>query len=113
MRRLKYIFILLLIFTLCLFGEDLKATENYCTDKESWEEWDELVEKYPDDEDIHTLHALRLGLCAKVERGDITVQQATHIFEKAREAIMNKKIKIIFSEFFIINKPCFEKNLNL
>ena len=41
--------------------------------------------------DIQTLHALRLGLCAKVQRGDISVQQATDIFEKARNAIIDKK----------------------
>ena len=67
------------------------AEENYCQDKESWKEWDELVAKYPGDTDIQTLHALRLGLCAKVQRGDITVQQAIKIFESARTAIINKK----------------------
>ena len=40
--------------------------------------------------DIQT-HALRLGLCAKVERGDITAQQATDIFEKARDNVLEKK----------------------
>ncbi len=68
-------------------GEDI----NYCTDKESWKEWDDLIVKYPDDEDITILHALRLGLCAKVSRGDISVRQATDIFEKARDIIMIKK----------------------
>lgn len=29
------------------------------------------------DMDLHTLHALRVGLCAKVSRGDLTVEEAT------------------------------------
>ena len=41
--------------------------------------------------DIQTLHALRLGLCVKVARGDITIQEATDIFENAREKVINRK----------------------
>lgn len=37
------------------------------------------------------LHALRLGLCLKVERGDLTVDNATEIFEKARETLIQKR----------------------
>jgi hypothetical protein len=65
--------------------------DNYCHDQESWDEWEALVQKYPDDMDLHTLHALRLGLCAKVDRGDLTVEEATDIFERARERILQKK----------------------
>ena len=68
-----------------------KKEVNYCNDEESWKEWDDLVVKYPNDEDIIILHALRLGLCAKVSRGDIKVQQATDIFEKVREIIIERK----------------------
>ena len=67
------------------------AAEDYCSDPESWEEWEELIEKYPNDSDIQALHALRIGLCLKVERGDLTVEQGTDIFEKARKAILEKK----------------------
>jgi hypothetical protein len=66
-------------------------TENYCLDQESWKGWDALIQKYPNDMDIQTLHALRLGLCAKIEREDLTVEQATEIFERFREVIIEKK----------------------
>ena len=49
------------------------------------------MQKYPGDLDVQALHALRIGLCAKVERGDLTVEQATEIFERAREAIVERK----------------------
>ena len=87
LKRLLIIFTVLFLATVSVTAEE----ENYCQDKASWKEWDELVAKYPNDMDIQTLHALRLGLCAKVQRGDITIQQATKIFESARVAIINKK----------------------
>jgi hypothetical protein len=37
------------------------------------------------------LHALRIGLFVKVERGDLTLEQASDIFEMARDIIMRKK----------------------
>ena len=85
------IFIPILVLSSLLICTGAIAEENYCIDKESWQEWDNLVAKAPNDMDIQTLHALRLGLCAKVERGDISVQQATDIFENARDAIVDKK----------------------
>ena len=41
---------------------------NYCLDQESWEEWDELVAKYPHDMDIQMLHAVRIGFSKKNRR---------------------------------------------
>lgn len=83
--------VLLLIFTLLSANLPAIAAEDYCSDPESWREWEELLEKYPNDSDIQTLHALRIGLCLKVERGDLTVEQGTDIFENARKAILEKK----------------------
>ena len=83
--------VLLLIFTLFVANLPAIAAEDYCSDPESWKEWEELVEKYPNDSDVQALHALRIGLCLKVERGDLTVEQGTDIFENARKAILEKK----------------------
>ena len=95
-RNLLYIF--LLFFLLILIDRNSIAEENYCNDLDSWEEWDELVVKNPNDMDIQTLHALRLGLCFKVERGDLTLQQATDIFESARDVILDKKKSLLPEE---------------
>ena len=89
LRKLRFIISLVLI--LFLASQFAVAKENYCTDPESWKEWEALVRKYPNDLDLHYLHALRIGLCVKVERGELTVEQATHIFERARDAIIEKK----------------------
>lgn len=65
--------------------------EHYCDDAGAWEQWDALVQKYPTDSDVQRLHALRLGLCMKIKRGDITVEQATIIFDQERAAVFHKK----------------------
>ncbi len=85
--------ILILVLALVL-SCSLGFTEepvNHCLKKESWKEWDELVQKYPNDEDIQILHALRLGLCLKIEQGSITFEQANDIFNRAPEMVYQKK----------------------
>ena len=83
------IVLIIVVFTIPGFAQD----ENYRNDKESWKEWDALVEENPNDMEVQALHALRIGLCAKVDRGGITLDQATEIFESAREAIVGKRIE--------------------
>ena len=41
--------------------------------------------------DIQFPHALRLGLCAKIERGDLTLNQAIEVFERYHGAVVKKK----------------------
>ena len=90
--NIRNTYLFLLIFLILLFTNlPAIASEDYCSDPESWKEWEELIEKYPNDSDIQALHALRIGLCHKVKRGDLTVEQGTDIFEKARKAILEKK----------------------
>jgi hypothetical protein len=89
-KRLIRVFIglsLILVFCSLVYAE----TENYCHDQESWKEWDALVERNPNDIEVQALHALRIGLCVKVDKGGITLEQATAIFESAREAIIQKR----------------------
>jgi len=89
-KRITTIF--LLLFMVLAFNNSPSAeTKNYCHDEKSWKEWDALVEKNPNDIEVQALHALRIGLCVKVDRGGITLDQATEIFEAAREAIIEKR----------------------
>jgi hypothetical protein len=81
----------LLFLILVVHSASIAKSENYCHDQESWKEWDAIIEKNPNDMEVQTLHALRIGLCMKVDRGEITLEQATEIFESAREAIIQKR----------------------
>jgi len=71
-----------------LTAEEPTAEENACHDAASRQEWQDLLARHPQDMDVHTLHALRLGLCLKVDRGELSVVEATTIFEEARRALL-------------------------
>lgn len=92
MRIMKLITILIL--SILLFSYSLNAEEkNYCNDPDANMHWEALVQKHPDEMQIHALYALRLGLCFEVDRGDLTVEQATEIFENMRSALINTKTR--------------------
>ena len=89
---IKIIMVLIILFSVFAFNDSPCAeSQNYCHDQRSWQEWDALVEKNPNDNEVQALHALRIGLCAKVDRGQISLDRATEIFESAREAIVQKR----------------------
>ncbi len=85
----------IMFLSLCLMfvvhSASFAESENYCHDQESWKEWDALVDRNPNDMEVQALHALRIGLCVKVDKGGITLDRATEIFESAREAIIEKR----------------------
>jgi len=95
MEKPHKIISIILIFLITLFScQSLPAQDqphNYCNDSESWKEWDDLVMKYPDDIDIQALHALRVGLCAKVSVGSISFEMASDIFNRMHERGITKK----------------------
>ncbi len=68
-------------------------TENYCHDEEAVEEWEVLAKKSPNDLELQRLHALRLGICEKIEAGSLMVGQGIELFEKERQAVVNKRFE--------------------
>lgn len=69
----------------------LNTRENdFCNDQNADILWETLIQESPDDMQIHTLHALRIGLCSKVDRGDLTIDQVTEIFENMRRALIDE-----------------------
>jgi hypothetical protein len=81
----------LLLILILLFTLPLQAQEtNYCHDPESWKEWDALVEKYPGNMDIQMLHAVRIGLCKKIEDGSISFETASDAFNELHETVYKR-----------------------
>ncbi len=84
----------MLTLLVLLFSYTLSAEEkNYCNDSDTNIQWEALIQEHPDDMQIHALYALRLGLCFEVDRGDLTVDQATEIFENMRSALISAKAR--------------------
>jgi hypothetical protein len=88
---LRWLAILLLLGFTAIAASDDSEPPNYCKSPESWAEWQALLAKHPDDRGLQTLHALRLGICLKVERDEITLDEGTAIFEDARRALIAQK----------------------
>lgn len=91
MKKIVY----LLIFLLLAFAlpghtetENNGPGKNYCREEASWHDWHALLEKNPDDDALHALYALRLGLCSMVESGNMSKDRATSIFENMRESLI-------------------------
>ena len=89
-KRIAGVILLLALVSPCSLGFTEERT-NYCLDKESWKEWEALAQKYPNDENVQALHALRLGLCIKIEQGSITFELASDIFNRAHEMVYQMK----------------------
>ena len=81
---MKHLAILLILICTPAFAEET----NYCHDKESWKEWNELARKYPHDMNIQFLHAVRIGFCEKIENGTIELDVASGVFNKLRENVL-------------------------
>jgi len=63
--------------------------KNYCHDKAAEAQWQALLTKHPKEYELQALHALRIGICVKVDRGTLTLEEGTEIFEKARAALVH------------------------
>ena len=85
---------ILLILIFVIFTTPVSAQdENYCDDKESWNEWSELVHKYPHDMNIQMLHAIRIGFCKKIKDGTISFEVAKDTFNHLHETVFQKTKK--------------------
>jgi hypothetical protein len=89
---MKYIplLLLMLLFTLPAYAQET----NYCHDPKSWEEWDALLEKYPGNMDIQMLHAVRIGLCKKIESGSISFETASDSFDLLHQTVYERALEV-------------------
>ena len=87
---MRYIIILFIVLAISItaFAEDLQ--QNYCHDPESEKKWEKLANKYPENMDLQLLHAIRIGLCKKVEYGTISFQNASIIFNRLHIQLIEK-----------------------
>ena len=83
------------ITALCLlFFSSLPASADegtYCDDPAVWLDWHEQATKQKGNLDFQTLHALWIGLCAKVHAGTLTADEADVLFERARGTLIQRQ----------------------
>ncbi|MGE0824039.1 MAG: hypothetical protein AB7G75_14535 [Candidatus Binatia bacterium] len=77
-----------------LLSIPVHAFENeptYCDDPAVWADWETKAEQQAKDLDFQTLHALWIGLCAKVKSGALTTDDADAVFERARGILIQQR----------------------
>lgn len=67
---------------------------HYCDDADKWAEWERLLAKYPEDDEVRAAYALRLGLCQEVKAGTIETSRAVNIFEAFMEKMLVKPERV-------------------
>lgn len=67
--------------------------QHTCRNAGEWAEWDALLTKFPNDQDVISLYALRVGLCALIERGQIDPKTGVQLFERAHQTVIGKTIE--------------------
>ena len=82
--------VILLAFLL-LIPSLVRASDTHCDDAIVWQDWEERTAQHPDDTALHTLHALWIGLCAKIQRKEFTTDQADEVFESVRRAFLERR----------------------
>jgi len=76
MKKIIIISILLIFLSSPVYAEDL----SFCNDPETWEYFESMTKKYPDDVPLQILHALKMGLCVKIGQNTITETEAINLF---------------------------------
>ena len=83
MSQLKTILLIAALFQVAI------AQENYCHDEEANADWDDLAIRAVDHTDVINLYKLRKELCAQIDNGEITVDEATEQFEYERRRVVD------------------------
>ena len=65
----------------------------YCKDPVELQKWENMLAENPGSDAIPAIHALWIGLCAKVEAHNITTERANDIFEDFRWRLIIESIE--------------------
>jgi hypothetical protein len=90
MKRIIIISILLIFLSFPVYAEDL----SFCNDPETWEYFESMTKKYPDDVPLQILHALKIGLCVKIGQNTITETEAINLFNDMVDTVAGMRGEI-------------------
>ena len=79
---------ILLFSSLPLSAED---DPTFCKNPQAWDHINAMVEKNPNDIPLQILHALKIGLCVKIEQNSISSPEAVHLFNDMVDTMAEKR----------------------
>ncbi len=53
-----------------------------------------MAKKYPDDVPLQILHALKIGLCVRIDQNSISTPEAINLFNDMIDTVANKRGEI-------------------
>jgi len=65
--------------------------KKFCNDPKTWEHFSSIIEAKPDDIPLQILHALKIGLCVKIQDNSITTNEAIQLFNDMVDTAANNK----------------------
>jgi len=87
MKKIIIISILLLFLSFPLYADD----STFCNNPNTWEYFESMTKKYPDDIPVQILHALKIGLCVKIGQNSISSPEAINLFNDMVDTMANKR----------------------
>ena len=63
----------------------------FCNDPDMWDHFNAMVAENPNDVPLQILHALKIGLCAKISQGSISIGAAITLFNDMVDTVANKR----------------------
>jgi hypothetical protein len=83
--------VFLLVVGLCLPTFAQEEDSHHCHDPEAWTEWQGRGNTPLEDQELQVLPALWMGLCSKVEAGDLALDDTISLFENARHTLIQRR----------------------
>lgn len=77
-----------MFFSLPLYADD---DPTFCNNPQAWDHINSMVENDPDDIPLQILHALKIGLCVKIEQNSISSPEAIHLFNDMVDTMAEKR----------------------
>ena len=86
MKKAALIIALLLSFSCPAHSDDSK----FCNDPPHWEHFNSMVADDPENIPLQILHALKIGLCVKIEQNSISTEEAIGLFYDMIDTVIEK-----------------------
>jgi hypothetical protein len=87
LKRVAAIIILIMVVSWPVWADD----DVFCNDPAMWEHFNTMAAEYPEDVPLQILHALKIGLCAKISQGSISTGAAINLFNDMVDTVANKR----------------------
>jgi hypothetical protein len=101
--------IVIVLMCLCDASVTLSQDVDFCNATDA--ELNQILHNHPEENDMAVIHALKTGLCVKVDQGHLEMNEASIVFESAAETMVAELHKMYEKKNKICNLDM--KNLSI